>query len=407
MAGRAMLVVAALTGVGSARAQDDDATDRADNLLTLARGGILVSASAEPRSARSLTDGAAGTNWSAPTRLHPAPYVFVLELAAPAVLTHVGIDGAGARPGGVAGGSAGPVLVEGSATGPDAGYAEIARLRAAPEGRTLVAVAPGGPVRWLRFTVGGGQQADVSYVYLDGVVAQGAMGAADAPDRFTGAFQDGRADLIELRQDNGSVTGCFSENGGRSFGTLSGAVQDGVAFLTYVTDLGISGPATLTRDSTGALVGVRYRDRSRQPWGGPMAPAGTTTPCSATRPPANPVADALAQAGEVRIYGIHFDHDSDVPKTSSAPALNQLRDALTGAPGLAVTIEGHTDASGAEDYNLDLSERRAAAVVGWLTAQGIDAARLAPAGRGETEPVAPNDTADGRALNRRVEVVVR
>ena len=74
------------------------------------------------------------------------------------------------------------------------------------------------------------------------------------------------------------------------------------------------------------------------------------------------------------------------------------------APELKVEIAGHTDSDGAAADNLARSQRRAESVVAWLAEHGIDAVRLAPVGKGESEPVADNKTADGRALNRRVEV---
>ena len=73
-------------------------------------------------------------------------------------------------------------------------------------------------------------------------------------------------------------------------------------------------------------------------------------------------------------------------------------------PELNVAIEGHTDADGSDAYNLDLSDRRAKSVVAWLVAKGIDAGRLQGEGKGEAAPVASNATADGKALNRRVEI---
>src|SRR5690606_12679798 len=112
------------------------------------------------------------------------------------------------------------------------------------------------------------------------------------------------------------------------------------------------------------------------------------------------------QDGEVRIYGILFNHDSDVPRSISNPALRQLLEALQQNASMRVTIEGHTDSDGTDAYNLDLSARRAKAVVDWLVREGIAADRLVPAGKGEAEPVANNDTADGKSLNRRVEVKV-
>lgn len=381
------------------------------DLLTLAKGAVVVSASFDTPQALALTDGNDASFWSAPTKKKPLPYTFVFELIAPASLTAVGVGGAGERPGGVAGGSAGPVLIEGSAEGPDSGYHELARIMAAPEGQTLADITQDTPVRWLRFTVEGGQTADVPWLYISEVIAQGAVTPPDDPDRFTGVFKTGRKDFVELKQDGSLLTGCYVENSGRSTGRISGAVQDGVVLATWTSEQGISGPAFLTRDSTGALSGARYRQRSRTNWGGPVAPEGTITPCSPHQvsaepdePPLDPIVQALQDLGEVRLYGIHFEYDSDVPKPSAAPALNRLLAALASAPDLSVEIEGHTDADGADAYNLDLSARRATSVVGWLVEHGIDPVRLVPAGKGEGEPVASNDTADGKALNRRVEV---
>ena len=376
-----------------------------DDLLTLARGAVLVTASADPAGALALIDGDPTSHWSVSTRKKPPPHSFTFELIAPAQLTAVGIDGAGPRPGGVAGGSAATVRVEGSSEGPTGGFSEIARLEAAAEGPTMVAVATAEPLRWLRFTVEGAQDPAAAFLYLDEVVAEGTV-TPPGGDRFAGVFSAGKFDLIELRQTGGEVTGCFSDNGGRSTGTLEGAVVNGVALLNWVSDQRIRGSAILTLDSQGGLSGVRYRDKSRKAWGGPPAP-GETTPCSTATAPANPISAALADSGTARLYGIHFAHDSDVPLPSAEPALVRLLEALQDNPDFFVVIEGHTDSAGADAYNLSLSERRAASVVGWLVARGIGPDRLVPAGKGETAPVASNDTADGRALNRRVDVVRR
>ena len=82
----------------------------------------------------------------------------------------------------------------------------------------------------------------------------------------------------------------------------------------------------------------------------------------------------------------------------------QLLEVLQADTGLSLEIQGHTDADGSDAYNLDLSDRRAKSVVAWLVAKGIDAGRLQGEGKGEAAPVASNATADGKALNRRVEI---
>ena len=74
---------------------------------------------------------------------------------------------------------------------------------------------------------------------------------------------------------------------------------------------------------------------------------------------------------------------------------------------IPVTIEGHTDADGSDAHNLDLSQRRAEAVVRWLTERGLAPSRLRSAGKGENEPIADNTTRAGKQLNRRVEIEAR
>lgn len=399
----AFAIILAVALLPAAQAQD---VMPPEDLLTLAKGTVLVSASVDENRALALTDGDPESNWNASTKKFPPPYVFIFELVAPATITEVGIIGAGQRPGGVAGGSAGNVSVEGSSEGPESGYIPLATIDAAPDGATMAPSAAAVPLRWLRFTVNAAQSPEAAWLYFTEVVAHGELTPPDDPERFTGVFQSGRADFIELKQNGASLTGCFVENGGRSLGTLSGSVNDGVALLNWTSDQGITGKALMTVDSSGALAGVRYRQRSRYAWGGPLAPEGITTPCSDVVP-VNPIVSALQEAGEVQIYGILFDHDSDVPKASSHAALEQLREALSSETALDVVIEGHTDSDGDDAYNLDLSQRRAASVVAWLVDAGIAAGRLEPAGKGEGEPVASNSTADGKALNRRVDVVRR
>lgn len=92
----------------------------------------------------------------------------------------------------------------------------------------------------------------------------------------------------------------------------------------------------------------------------------------------------------------------------SAPLLSEVAAVLEAHPELArVEVQGHSDTTGAAAHNLALSQRRAASIVRWLVARGVDAARLAAQGYGATVPMADNATPAGRALNRRVEFVVR
>jgi len=86
--------------------------------------------------------------------------------------------------------------------------------------------------------------------------------------------------------------------------------------------------------------------------------------------------------------------------------LNQLADILNKYPNAKLTIEGHTDNTGSNAYNLTLSNNRAKAVVDYLVNKGIAVSRLNGVGFGEDKPVTTNNTAEGRTLNRRVELIL-
>jgi outer membrane protein OmpA-like peptidoglycan-associated protein len=89
------------------------------------------------------------------------------------------------------------------------------------------------------------------------------------------------------------------------------------------------------------------------------------------------------------------------------PVLDDVADTLRQYPQTLIDVVGHADSTGADDYNQVLSERRASSVASYLVSRGVMRDRLFVAGRGETQPIASNATEDGRARNRRVEVVLR
>ncbi len=103
---------------------------------------------------------------------------------------------------------------------------------------------------------------------------------------------------------------------------------------------------------------------------------------------------------------VSFDFNSAKIKATFRPPLDKIAEILNRYPRSQIVIVGHTDSVGAEQYNLDLSNRRAIAVADYLVTRGVAAGRLGTEGRGELEPRSNNDTADGRAQNRRVEVFV-
>ncbi|MDQ0505090.1 OmpA family protein [Xanthobacter agilis] len=122
---------------------------------------------------------------------------------------------------------------------------------------------------------------------------------------------------------------------------------------------------------------------------------------------ADAMTKALSTDGRVALYGIQFDFDKADIKAESQATLDEITKLLKADPALSLVVTGHTDAKGAFDYNVDLSRRRATAVVEDLKRRGIAPPRLTPFGAGMAAPIAPNDDDAGRAKNRRVELVKR
>lgn len=104
---------------------------------------------------------------------------------------------------------------------------------------------------------------------------------------------------------------------------------------------------------------------------------------------------------------VSFDVDSSRINRSFYQSLNKVASVLADYPQTAVHIIGHTDSTGSDAYNHNLSLQRASSVKGYLTRQGVDEPRTRTEGRGENVPVASNATADGRSRNRRVEIFLK
>ena len=110
---------------------------------------------------------------------------------------------------------------------------------------------------------------------------------------------------------------------------------------------------------------------------------------------------------KIVLRGVHFDFDKAIIRSDSVPILREAANTLKENPSVNVIVEGHTDSKGTEVYNQRLSVRRATAVEEYLVTLGVAANRLTVRGKGESQPVASNDTEEGRAENRRVELLVQ
>jgi len=102
--------------------------------------------------------------------------------------------------------------------------------------------------------------------------------------------------------------------------------------------------------------------------------------------------------------GVYFDTNKSNIKGTSSETLNKLAAIFKEYPKTIILVEGHTDSAGAEDYNMTLSKQRAESVTNYLIAQGLDAGRFTTKWYGEMQPKADNNTVEGRAKNRRVEL---
>jgi outer membrane protein OmpA-like peptidoglycan-associated protein len=122
-------------------------------------------------------------------------------------------------------------------------------------------------------------------------------------------------------------------------------------------------------------------------------------------PPPPPPPPAPAAKKKIVLRGVNFDFDKATLQPQGKPILDEAARILKENPSINVQVQGYTDGIGSVEYNLKLSDRRAATVKNYLVSQGVSASRLTTKGFGKSNPVATNDTADGRAQNRRVELV--
>jgi outer membrane protein OmpA-like peptidoglycan-associated protein len=121
---------------------------------------------------------------------------------------------------------------------------------------------------------------------------------------------------------------------------------------------------------------------------------------------ASSMANSIRESGKVAVYGIYFDTGKSILKPESQATLQEITKLLNADANLKLYVVGHTDNTGLYDANMKLSMDRAAAVVNALVSRiSVNAARLKACGDGPTAPVASNEKEEGRALNRRVELV--
>ena len=225
------------------------------------------------------------------------------------------------------------------------------------------------------------------------------VGAAQKRPPLSGVY-DTNYGPLQVTVDGERVTGCYYNGGGQ----ISGATDGRTINVEWRQNQGTNyGTALMTLSSRGDFLnGVWYAGGQLQgSWFGTRRKTSEKVCDDVTQ---NTLSQQL-KSGRAILYGIHFDSDSANLRPDSEPTLRQVAAVMQAQAGLKLSVEGHTDSTNTAAYNLDLSRRRAQAVVAWLVKNGVAAARLTSEGYGSSKPVADNNSPQGRALNRRVELV--
>ncbi len=138
----------------------------------------------------------------------------------------------------------------------------------------------------------------------------------------------------------------------------------------------------------------------------PDTPRGTQVDANGCPPPPPPPPPAaIPERGQtLRLEGVNFEFNSATLTADSSATLDRVAESLIAHPEAQIEVDGHTDAKGKDSYNLSLSKKRAQSVADYLVGKGVNASQLKVQGYGEKQPVASNDTEEGRAQNRRVEL---
>ncbi len=386
-----------------------EAIDTRPDLLTFARGALFVTqtglSSGSSGSALRIVDGdplilTVSNDGREPTTL-------VYSLPALTTFDRFAIPGIVDRPGNVT--FFRDLLIEGSDQGPDDGFVTLVdtELTIPDEPDSLTELIPDQAVavRWLRVTlangivIGEGEEGRTNLDFTE-LIGTGSQDDQPTSTAFDGVWDlrlterlDVSGDPLELRQSGATIVGCLGDI------DIQGSVNGSIATATGVDSVtGQPAAFVFVENADGvvqAAVSIRgsiFAARTAVDTGDPLE-----TRCSGES--AAPVACGST------VY-VNFDLDSAVIRPESDQVLADLFGQLTEESATMVSVEGHTSTEGSDAYNLDLSQRRARAVVDDIVARGFDSSAIAAAGFGETSPlISPDDDETSRAINRRVEIV--
>jgi len=394
------VIVTTLTA-GAALAAPPAAT-RTD-LLDLVSGAVVISASSSYGGwgPLNLIDGGSEKGWCSEQGA-ALPHLIVVELPQTYAIASVAVDNSNAQDSGYPGISARGVTVYGSTVSATSGWTKLVSFDAVAGKRKEVTLAKPATAQWLKFEIAS-NWGNAKYTELMELEAYGEPVGPPPQVDVTGVYETGY-DLMRLEQEGNQVWGCYDCC---SIGQLTGSMSGRVLQFEWREDEGKDvGTTVMVLSAAGdVLTGVYFRQgRLQGEWSGRRA-TGKVARCTVER--IGGLARRLEATGRAVVYGIYFDPDSASLKPESESTLEEILAVLQAQPALRLQVAGYTDSTNTDAYNLKLSQQRAEAVVKWLVDHGVAAARLAANGFGESQPVADNTTAAGRALNRRVELVVQ
>ena len=373
------------------------------NVASFANGGLIESSTSDYPGweADYLLDESTDRGWASRQNSKP-PFVIVISLAEKSAIQSVafdnGEDGAGR--------AAKDVDVAISDTSATAGFTLL--LTATLKEKVLAqrfALKTPATGRWLRLTIRSNFGAADYYELMDFRAYGRMLGHAPAPTNLSGTYHSGEYGNFHLLQKGAELTGCYEYNG---TGLVHGGLESHLMRLTWSEHGNSTGPALMVLRRNGRDFKGWWRHDQDKAWHANwdlVRTSDTVGSCAGWNPSGNAIASELARQGRSRLYGINFDLDSATLRADARPEIEELVSVLKADPKLRLSIEGHTDSTGTPAHNLDLSKRRAEAVMAQLAAAGIAPSRMTAAGYGQSKPVAGNDSEIGRAQNRRVEAV--
>ena len=403
-----LLTLSLAAGVAAhAAAAPATAAERPD-LLTFGRGTVFVS---QTGLASGSASGALLAINGDPYRMalaadHQLPVELVFKLPAATTFDRFAVPKVVEQPGNVT--FVRSVVVSGSLEGSDSGYQELAAFELethGPDEEVTEALAEvETPVRWIKIRFDGGiniEEGDEgnTNIWFSELIGNGTQETRELSTAFDGIWSFRNTERLdyggiplELRQSGATITGCL--------GTIEieGTVNGAIARATGVdTKDGRSSAFIFVADEDGSIHGLWSRNRGRfSPRVAVVDPEVASSPCSEAPPE--------PRACGASVY-VNFDVNSAVIRPESDQVLSDIYDRLVAEEAKEVSIVGHTSTEGSEEHNLDLSQRRAQAVVDALIERGFDASTISARGEGESQPlVSPDKTETARELNRRVEI---